>query len=291
GTGATGNNGLSSPTILDFDNDGDADYVYAGDLNGNLWKFDLTANTPTSWSVQSIFTAEDPSGNPQPITGQPTVAYNTLIGSPNYGKLYVFFGTGSFIFDTDPSDTQVQSWYALIDDGSPISGRSDLKQRAISNTGTLAGKDVRTFQVASSGDMAGMKGWYLDFPAGERMVTGSVLHKLIVPTLIGSSIVPDDDPCAPGGSGYVNLIDPFTGGSLTEIIIDIDNDDDFDNQDKLGNEIVGSVDPDIGMPGAPIVVGNRLVVGGSSGGMTSFNVNLGAVTTGRLMWREIIILD
>ena len=38
----TNPNGLSSPTAVDTNRDGKVDYVYAGDINGNLWKFDLT---------------------------------------------------------------------------------------------------------------------------------------------------------------------------------------------------------------------------------------------------------
>ena len=286
--GVTGDNGLAAPTILDTDQDGDADYVYAGDLKGNVWKFDLTDTSSSNWNTTKLFQAEDPNGNTQPITGPVHVAYNTLPSSINYGKLFVFVGTGSYIFASDPADTQVQTWYALIDDGSTISGRSDLKQRGLSSSGTVSGTNVRTFDQASSGDMAGMKGWYIDLPAGERMVTGSVIYNLIVPVLVGSSIIPEADPCSAGGSGFVNLIDPFTGGSVSEIIVDINTDDEFDDSDKLGNEIVGSVDPDIGMPGAPVLVGNRLIVGGSTGQIASFNVNLGSSTIGRLMWREII---
>jgi type IV pilus assembly protein PilY1 len=47
---ATGpNNGLSTPTILDTNNDGRADTVYAGDLRGNLWKINISSVTPSAW--------------------------------------------------------------------------------------------------------------------------------------------------------------------------------------------------------------------------------------------------
>ena len=287
-TGASGDNGLSSPTVLDSDNDGDVDFVYAGDLKGNVWKFDLNHHNTNQWTVDSLFAAQDAGGNSQPITGPLTLAYNTVTGSPNNGKLYVFFGTGSYVFATDPADTQTQTWYALIDDGTPPSGRSDLKERGFSSSGTTSGFDVRTFDTAVSGDMSGKKGWYIDLSAGERMVTGSGIYNLIVPVLVGASIIPEINPCSAGGSGFINLINPFTGGSVSEVIVDINTDDEFDNSDKLGDEIIGSIDPNIGMPGAPVLVGNRLIVGGSTGQITSFNVNLGSSTIGRLMWREII---
>ena len=48
-------NGLSSPTAIDTNNDGKVDYVYAGDINGNLWKFDLTSTTSGSWSATKLY--------------------------------------------------------------------------------------------------------------------------------------------------------------------------------------------------------------------------------------------
>ncbi len=73
-TGEGGDNGLSTPTLIDPNNDGRVDYVYAGDLRGNLWKFDLTSGTASSWSVafnngtpQPLFRA----GTTQPITTKP----------------------------------------------------------------------------------------------------------------------------------------------------------------------------------------------------------------------------
>jgi len=45
------NNGLSSPTVIDSSGDGYIDTAYAGDLNGNVWKFDLESTGHGSWAV------------------------------------------------------------------------------------------------------------------------------------------------------------------------------------------------------------------------------------------------
>ncbi len=50
-TGSGTNNGLSGPTAIDTNGDGIVDMVYAGDLNGNLWKFDLSSASKDSWDV------------------------------------------------------------------------------------------------------------------------------------------------------------------------------------------------------------------------------------------------
>ena len=50
-TGVGGDNGLSNPTPVDVDGDRIIDYVYAGDLRGNMWKFDVTSSNSADWDV------------------------------------------------------------------------------------------------------------------------------------------------------------------------------------------------------------------------------------------------
>ncbi|HHX5201801.1 TPA: PilC family type IV pilus tip adhesin, partial [Neisseria meningitidis] len=78
-----GKGGLSSPTLVDKDLDGTVDIAYAGDRGGNMYRFDLSNNDPTKWSVRTIF-----KGTPdKPITSAPAV-------SKLKDKRVVIFGTG-----------------------------------------------------------------------------------------------------------------------------------------------------------------------------------------------------
>lgn len=297
---AAGDNGLAAPGVFDSDDDGDVDFIYAGDLKGNVWKFDVTDASPMNWksafmsgfTPKPFFTAKDALlNNPQPITAQITVAVNDVASDPNFGKRFVFFGTGSYFSSGDPSDTQVQSWYGLIDDSAPIAGRSELVSRSILDEGAFDGKPVRTFAEATSGDMTGKRGWYLDFIThpGERIVTASKYYKLAEPTLIASSIIPVVDPCVPGGNGYVNAINPFTGARLTLGFFDVNDNNDF-SDDTLSGNFIGGVDLGVGMPSEPVVVGDRLVVGGSKGTVEDVRINTGiSPFKGRISWREIVM--
>ncbi|GLW61559.1 hypothetical protein Hthe01_19080 [Hydrogenophilus thermoluteolus] len=298
-TGVAGDNGLAPPAVVDEDNDGDVDVIYAGDLKGNVWKFDVSSTNTNQWksafmsgaTPQPFFVAMDSAGNPQPITAQITVAVNPVPDDPNYNKRYLFFGTGSYFRSGDPGDPQVQSWYGLIDEGTPITGRSDLKQRSIESEGTFDGKPVRTFGAASAGDMVGKKGWFVDFTTrpGERIVTASKLFTGAEPVLIASSIIPKSDPCLPGGDGFVNAINPFTGGRLTYGFFDLNDNKDF-SDDTLNDKPIGGVDLGVGMPSEPVIVGDRLVVGGSKGTVESVRINVGVQPfKGRISWREIIL--
>jgi type IV pilus assembly protein PilY1 len=301
-TGVAGDNGLASPGVFDSNGDGKIDFIYAGDLKGNVWKFDVSHANKSQWDVafksgatpQPFFTAKDGSGNAQPITAPITVDVNDATGDPNYGKRYIFFGTGSYFRSGDPSDTQVQSWYGLIDDGSQITDRTQLTQRSIVKEGVFDGKTVRVFSEATANDMAGKKGWYLDFTTrtGERIVTASKLDRRGKPMLLASSVIPVVDPCVPGGVGFVNAVVPFSGARFDVPVFDINDNGDFAD-DKLDGIYIGGLDLNIAMPSEPIVVGNRLVVGGSSGGTGSVptppDPPSGTLGKGRISWREIIL--
>jgi len=123
---------------------------------------------------------------------------------------------------------------------------------------------------------------------GERMVTASSLYTLAEPVLIASSIIPVVDPCTPGGRGYVNAISPFTGARLYLPLFDINDDNSFDD-DQLDGAPIGGVDLGVGMPSEPVLVGDRLVVGGSAGNVEDTRVNTGAAPIrGRVSWDQII---
>jgi Tfp pilus tip-associated adhesin PilY1 len=114
GVGATANpNGLSTPVVIDVDNDYRLDFAYAGDLYGNLWKFDLTDPDPANWSV-----AYADSGNvPKPLfeSGRPiTTRPDVMFHCDQFGYMVVF-GTGQYLGDPDVNDTSLQSVYGIWD--------------------------------------------------------------------------------------------------------------------------------------------------------------------------------
>ena len=291
----TASNSLSSPRGWDDDANGTLDYVYAGDLLGNLWKFDLTSSNPSQWRVAygttgapaPLFVATDSSGVRQPITGMPDVGIDARQGDLNFGRRFVFFGTGRYLLSGDVGDMRTQSWYGLIDNGSVITGRSSLRQRTVVSESTVSGQSIRKFSAATSGDMAGKSGWYLDMTGssgatyGERFVGE---QKYFGAVLFASSIVPSADTCQPGGSGYVNSVDPFTGGALSKSFFDIDGNGKFDDVgDSMG--ISGGLISD------GVIVGSQLITSGTS---DSSATQLGQKTvnntirTGRVGWREIV---
>jgi type IV pilus assembly protein PilY1 len=116
-TGTDSCNGMSSPALIDYDFDGIVDYVYAGDLDGNLWKFDLTASDHNHWTIaysgNPLFTARDPSGNVQAITSEPDVTSHCETWRKGF---IVAFGTGRYLNADDlTSNPANQAIYGIYD--------------------------------------------------------------------------------------------------------------------------------------------------------------------------------
>jgi type IV pilus assembly protein PilY1 len=116
-------NGLSSPIAVDVNFDEIVDFVYAGDLLGNLWKFDLTSTDVGDWEVAyekdddgvPLFSALDANGNPQPITAKPDVMFH-----PERHGYIVCFGTGKFLGGSDFDDASLQTIYGIWDYGDRV---------------------------------------------------------------------------------------------------------------------------------------------------------------------------
>jgi len=111
-------NGLSTPLLVDYDSDEKVDFIYAGDLKGNLWKFDLTSSNFADWdfayksgsSPQPLFQATDPNGDPQHITTKPDAMFHC-----EKDGIMVVFATGMYLGGDDLLDTSTQSVYGIWD--------------------------------------------------------------------------------------------------------------------------------------------------------------------------------
>ena len=166
-----------------------ASYAYAGDLAGNLWRFDLETG-----AVSRLALLKDGSGQPQPITAAPEL---TMLRN----QRLVLVGTGKLMGVSDFSGTQVQSFYALVDRGAEIANvRSDLELRTLTVSG-----DTRNLSATAPNWTTG-KGWYFDLPAGEVANTDPLIAQGAV---FFTANKPTAAACA--SQSFIYMVDIETG--------------------------------------------------------------------------------
>ncbi|PBS12260.1 pilus assembly protein [Lysobacteraceae bacterium NML93-0792] len=180
----SGSNGLGNLVALDryrldgdsnlvrSGRDGMADTVYAADQKGAIWKFDLrpaslvpggvVANPTTPLFTTLRYTSGAENGTRQPVLGGITAA------AGRNGGVMLYFGTGSFSFEGDPSDSTLQSLYGVLDlaNGQPAATLT----RANLNTQTITATDSGVRTTSSNVPVTGRLGWHIDLPIRERFV-------------------------------------------------------------------------------------------------------------------------
>ncbi len=236
-------NGLSTPLLYDSDNDYLIDTIYAGDLLGNMWKFDVSGASGATWNVAfagaPLFTARSATNTVQPITAQPKATAH-----PSGGSI-VMFGTGRYLTYADVSDTAMQTFYGIRDDGVlPVitTDRSQLQVQLIDLQSNAFGRDVRSF-TGNSPDWVTDKGWYVDLRDGVLAVGERVISTPIVKEdrVIFVTAVPSSDPCTPGGTSWLMELNFLTGGTFDEAVLDLNNDGVFDDLDNVLGQVVSGV--------------------------------------------------
>ena len=268
------NNGLSSPVLYDADGNGKIDTVYAGDLQGYLWKFDLSTATATE-----IYRAcRDDNGNgtycetgeQQPITSQPQVTNCALAGT------MVVFGTGRYLTSSDVADANVQTFYGVRDDGSTITDQTELQQQTVDVQTNAYGNDVRSV-TNNSVDWATQKGWYVNLPdsPGERVVSAPLIkHE----RAIFVTTVPSTDACTPGGDSWLMELDVCSGGAPPSSVFDLNGDETFDSSDEVSGHVVAGLKSTVGLSKTPVWLDKTgaiafKVLTGTSGGFMSVTNN------------------
>jgi type IV pilus assembly protein PilY1 len=216
-------NGLSTPTLLDTNNDGMVDTAYAGDARGNLWKVDLSSATPSSWG--SAYTA---SGNPTPlyVARSPTAGTPRLpiTGAPqfsfaSFGGVIVTFATGRSVLTGDfPRPDRTQRVFGIWDRPAfAIGGRalptgtSTLVSRTATRNAagevTLSGSGI---DFNNPDPLLARDGWYFDLPGSSEMVMTNLEYR--ARNILFTSIRPPATTgCDNVPLGALYLVNPETG--------------------------------------------------------------------------------
>lgn len=259
-------NGLATPIAVDANRNGSTDLVYAGDLQGNVWKFDFTASDPNDWQIafggKPLFTATDKNDNPQPITSKPQV------GTHADGGLILYFGTGKFFEGGDNADNSVQSLYGVRDECGlsidscdvPTSSAKVLRSNLLEQTITFEGPDTygnatwEVRQFSQNTPSTSHRGFFVDLAyqgnaLGERILATPLLWS---DRVIFVTAIPEVDSCLGGGSSWIIELSPDTGGRTAFNVFDLAGDGSYggsnDNPNLIvnGRKVVGGMIKNLG---------------------------------------------
>jgi type IV pilus assembly protein PilY1 len=248
-------------------------FVYAGDLVGNLWRFDITAGAGTSPFRVAIL--KDPNGVVQPITTRPELAEIN-------GKPVLYVGTGRYLGKSDLNDSQQQTIYAIMDDisaspstlNNPRNSSLMVNQTLVANT-TTATRTIQ--QPANAVNFTSDRGWYIDFlDPKERQ---NVPAQLVFGTLLLPTTVPTNTDCSTGGYGWLNFLDYKTGAAVAGNIVSSRTNAPIVGMNVIyvnGKPVVSVVTADNPTPTFPPV--QPSFTGGTASGFTNH----------RVIWRELI---
>ncbi|EMT8996038.1 pilus assembly/adherence protein PilC [Neisseria gonorrhoeae] len=193
-----GKGGLSSPTLVDKDLDGTVDIAYAGDRGGNMYRFDLSSDKPSEWTVRTIFQGT------KPITSAPAV-------SRLADKRVVIFGTGSDLSEQDVLDMKEQYIYGIFDDDTEAGNvKVDGKGLGVGLLEQVLKEENKTLFLNKGSDGSGSKGWAVKLTDGRRV---TVKPTVVLRTAFVTIRKYKDDGC--GADTAILGINTADGGALT----------------------------------------------------------------------------
>ena len=230
------NGGLSSPSCEDRDSNGTNDYCYAGDIDGKLWKFDLSGAVASTWSASELTT----DGNTQAITMAPSV-----VAHP-FGGYMVMFGTGNAFTDAEKASTTTNYMYGIWD-GAPSANNTLLTQTLAKKqyvktpaVGTTPAVEipvrvVTTSNVPDWSEGSGHhRGWKVAMvDPGERILgdgiftdSGRVAFNSTNTTVAATSQIP-------AVQNWFIELNYLTGGTLNVPFLNLNNDTFINDADRL----------------------------------------------------------
>lgn len=237
-----GANGLSA-LALQLDASGQLLAGFAGDLHGQLWRFELAAEDPADWQVGNGGAPLFQAAPDQPLTTAPVLHYSAAAQQE-----VLLIGSGRLLALGDPGNRAAQAFYAVRSqptDVEQIITPSDLQAQRV-----LPGLDPRTRQVSEATvDWGRQAGWYLPLPVGarsaERVLTPAMVQGGRVVFMTTIPLTETSDPCLSSSAGWLMMLMLDDGSTPPFVTLDTDRDRQLGEDDGR----VGGIELDVGLPG------------------------------------------
>ncbi|VAW97159.1 Type IV fimbrial biogenesis protein PilY1 [hydrothermal vent metagenome] len=250
-------NGIGSVTPVDIDGDKIADYIYGGDLLGNMWKFDVTDKLASKWDVafkqgttpEPLFIAQDELGNRQAITTRP------IVSNSGSGGFQLHFGTGRYLDVSDANSANAtinEHFYGVIDkdDGTNYTTLSGFTKQTVTQEKNLtltddSGSTNTSFirHVSTNGNNK-PQNWFLVLPdLGERQISTAVKRGN---NIVFVTNIPSSATCDFGGVSWLMELDTRDGSAPRFSVFDLTGDgkvNNFDSDDDDNDESTPSKNP------------------------------------------------
>lgn len=295
-------NGLGGAVAVDHFGRGVADFVYAGDLNGNVWAFNLNGALGGGSSASPIasglmfvaLTPGDSSASPPvPAARQPITAAPLVVADPS-GSCYdrVLIGTGQWFSNADNPIGQ-QTMYGLCTKQLPGTTAS-TGAPPIMNVATLNEQELTPATVASNSNSAYYATSQNPVPAGESWYLNMLSNERVLqtPRMRGNQVVRFDSVvpgngtagCDSNGDSYITEVNLFTGAMINTALFDTNNNGIIDQHDMAASRQKEGT----GVAGASLTLGEWQCNIGEKGVLLCERINgLGTLGT-RLSWRELL---
>ncbi len=262
--------------VLDY-TDGYADAVYGGDLNGNLWRFDISAASGSYPDPIVLARLTDSNGDPQPVTSRPLAELH-----PKTRHRVLLVGTGKLLSQNDRSSTQEQTFYAIKDGNSVRFNRATDLPAGVNFPITRANLEPNPNWVTGVTNAAtNSMGFYTDL--GRDASSGIAWRVVLDPTTFlgivafAPTLPSIADPCKPGGISRIYAGDFVQG--LSKLI---------DNSNAVVDHLESTGGATTNMR---FVSGGGkpwLIIGDSGGNVGNPRGNFGSIAgLRRINWREV----
>jgi type IV pilus assembly protein PilY1 len=249
-------------------------YLYGGDLDGALWRFDITATVSGFANVgssQVLGRTASAGSRLQPITVQPELA--KIRDTAGTVHRVVYFGTGRYlgpndITNSDPANGKSQGVYAVVDTGADVGVFTSVGANLVHQVLSMA-TTPRKIDPLATVDWTTNNGWYVTTPTNERF---NVDPGLQLGTLVIASNIPEQDYCHSTGKSVLYQLD-YKSGNILKVT-------------EYEEQIVGTTQLQTRGGAGPVVI-DPVFGDGSTGNTTQISNAGGAGGVTRVSWREI----
>ncbi|MGY4534686.1 Tfp pilus tip-associated adhesin PilY1 [Pseudomonas sp. TE3786] len=244
--------GLAMPLVADSNADGNADYAYAGDDLGNLWRFDLypvnqgnlNKSAPETPATAAQFRLSF-GGRPlfSTVPGQPISLAPAIVGHPTEKGYLVILGSGRNDRPDAPGSHARQSLYGIWDrytqgqntqTTATVSADTLQEQHLQLPTG---GEEQEPYSLTRQPiDWDSKSGWYLELQPATADAAAERQQEPAQPLgelLFLRTRRPSLEPCQADRERRLYVLDPTLGGRPLFPVFDLNGDGRVDEQDTV----------------------------------------------------------